>query len=286
MLRTSWLGLTVLCATAIGGEIHVLPKYKVNADLLAQMIPCDQVQDIRNEARPYSRSFDFSVVTVIKAPNSKATQRVRCYLRDATGVSLKEITNDSLRIPVDDKWPAGFLSSNQPAGYSAFYFMLKPRLAPGAVKLGDADRLLRDYIAFSERRLNDAIDHYGAAGSWCIDLRWMTVPDEIAFVATSPGAAEKIGHLLGTPPDGLAVRVSQEKLAALVAQHGANFAVANFGTDIDCVTPWRSTAGRPPIEDHAALFQVGWVQYRRQPTDEPQADFVAVAMDSAAVPAN
>lgn len=261
MLRTSWLGLTVLCATAIGGEIHVLPKYKVNADLLAQMIPCDQVQDLRNEARPYSRSFDFSVVTVIKAPNSKATQRVRCYLRDATGGSLKEITNDSLRIPVDDKWPAGFLSSNQPAGYSAFYFMLKPRLAPGAVKLGDADRLLRDYIAFSERRLNDAIDHYGAAGSWCIDL-------------------------LGTPPDGLAVRVSQEKLAALVAQHGANFAVANFGTDIDCVTPWRSTAGRPPIEDHAALFQIGWVQYRRQPTDEPQADFVAVAMDSAPVPAN
>lgn len=219
-------------------------------------------------------------MTFIKAPASLFKLPPHCFIRDRAGRALTEITNATLQFPVDQSWTNGYLSSNQPEVFSAFYLMLRPRLGTGSITLGAANRLLHDYTKFAEQRLKDAISHYGAEGAWCIQLRWMTVPDEIDFVATSPLAAAAIARRVGGEPNGNTVRVSSQTLDALTAQRGDAFVVAQ-PAEVDVVTPWRFTTGLPPVRDHAALIQVGWVRYRvgSQP---PRTDFVGLLLNSTA----
>ncbi len=262
-------------------DIHYLPKYDVTADVMAAMIPCDQVRDIGDDAKARCHSFDLSTITLVKAPASRFPKPVRCFVRAADGHVIQEITKEGFMYPADSHWPAGFLSSNQPAEYSAFYFMLRPHLSSSRITLGDVDQLLTEYTAFSEKRLSAAIRHYGAMGGAFFELSWAMVPDEIAFIATSPAAAAAIGQRLGVAAHQKIVRVSIEKWAELKAQRGVAFPVADGATEIDCITPWRSTTGLPLVLDHAALLRIGWVQYQKQPTETPRRDIIVVGMYSA-----
>lgn len=277
--------LIALCMGTLGAAAFAsdpvvrLPQYQVSAAVIAAMIPCDQVRDIQREAKPYRDVFDFSVVTFIKAPASRFQPAPRCYIRARDGHIEREITNPTLQFTVNRTWSEGYLSSNQPVEYADFYFLLRPRLGPGPVTLGEADRLLRAYGKFAARRLHETVRHYGAEGSWTFNLQWATMPDEVDFIATSPAAVARIAQQLDTPAQGLLVRVSMERLAALIAKFGAGHGVAPRA-DLAVVTPWRFTAGPPPVRDHAALVHVGWVEYSL-PGQPPRRDFVGLGLDSA-----
>ncbi|HVU36309.1 MAG TPA: hypothetical protein VHE61_22925 [Opitutaceae bacterium] len=268
-------GQVALCAE----EIVKLPKYAVSADVIAAMIPCDQLREIINVSQRYRDTFDLSEITFVKAPVARFARVPRCYIRAEDGHVLQEITNPALRFRMTSAWPHGFLSSNQPAEYAAFYFLLTPKLGAGPVTLGQTEKLMRAYTEFAESQLQNAIRHYGAAGAWCINLRWIMVPDEIDFVASSPAAAAAIGRRVQISSEGNLVRVSIERLADLNKQLRGEFVVANPG-ELAGVTPWRSTAGGPVLENHSTLLRIGRVEYRES-AQTVRSDLIVVGLDPA-----
>lgn len=286
MRSTILLFLAVAASAELADGIHQLPQLDVSADIIAAMIPCEQVTDACNEANQHTDAFELSMLTVVKAPTSRFTKPIRCFIRAKDGHVLQEITNEALLFTLDPKWPKeGFLSSNQPDEYSYFYLTLRPKLGPGPVTLGAMDHLLSAYVTFSEKRLERTIRYYSARGSWSIDLRWATVPDEIVILTTHPTRAAAIAQKLDLRASGNAVRINSEKLAALKARLGADFALLESPADIDCVTPWRSFAGLPPVRDHAALIRLGWAEYAQTPGPGKRRDFIALGMEAAPVSA-
>lgn len=283
-LRTSFAVLTLSAVPQICAEEEVvqMPKFEVTADVIATMIPCAQVAEICQEAAAYKDTFDLSVLTVIKAPASTFPRKVRCFIRDKDGRVQREITNDSLLFPVDTSWREGFLSSNQPVEYSHYYLLLKPRFKSAEVTLGEASTLLRQFTDFSEKRLMNAIRHYGGGRIQpTLEMRLTTIPDEIVLFATSPEAANTIAARVGVRPVGHAVRLTREQLAMMVAEKGAGFVVGNALAEIACISPWGRLIRLPPVRDGAAMFAIGWVEYKRTPQDRTRRDFVAVGMQPA-----
>ena len=224
------LFLAAAALPCLADEIHTLPKLEVTADVIAAMIPCDQVRAISDYARDHCPSFELSTITVLKAPRSKFSRPIRCFIRGTDGHVLEEITNEDLLFPLDPHWPAGFLSSNQPDEYSAFYFMLKPRFDSSRITIGEIEKLLSDYTAFSEYYLDEARRSY--AGTSFIELRWATVPDQILLLADSPRHASIIAQRVGVMPDGNAVTIGADQIATLKAQHGSNYIIADRALEI------------------------------------------------------
>jgi hypothetical protein len=277
--RTIVLCVSVVASVILscrGEEPIRLPEYSVSADIIAKMVPRDQVADIARQAAQ-STTFRFDEITMAKAPSSLFPRPVKCLVRDAKGKVLDDVTNERLTIPVDVTWKTGFLSSNQPAEFSRFYLLLRPKLDPAGVSIGFCEQLLDEYATFSQRRLDAANRYYSAGHALAADLVWYTVPDQIALAFRSPEACADTAHAVGVKPQGRILRLDRTTIENLLAKHGRAWTLA-ARRDVDCVTPWAALGPLPEIRDGAALFRVGWIEYTRDALDRGTFDLVAVAM--------
>jgi len=277
--RSLLLGLafTVVARCVVAADDPIrLPELNVAADVIAKMVPRQQVAEIAREASAYT-TFRFDELTMAKAPTSQFPHPVKCLVRDEHGLVIDDITNERLTIRVDPNWKNGFLSSNQPAEYSRFFLRLRSQPPDGKVTIGFCQKLLRDYAAFSNHRLDVANEYYTAGHALAADLTWYTVPDQVAVVFRSKEMAMACAHAIGIPPTANVVRVSAGDVDRLAASRGSTWLVADVGQLVG-VTPWTSLAPEPEFRDDATLFPVGWVSYRRDAVDAGDFRFVAVAM--------
>jgi hypothetical protein len=254
----------------------VLPKYEVSAEVIAHMIPRDQLAQIRRQAARFT-TFRFDEVTMEKAPTSIFPRPIRCLVRDDNGTVIGDLTNPQLTVTIDPTWRDGFLSTNQPSQYTRFYVLLRARLDEPRLSLGFCRELLAEYTRFSEERMEAANRYYAGGRAIGADLVFFTVPDEIAVVFVSRTAAENVGRTLGAKWEDRTVRIGSKLLERSIESRGAGWAVAD-AAEIECVTPWAALAPLPRMEQHAALFRVGWAEFRKPLPEARDHTLVAVAI--------
>jgi hypothetical protein len=240
------------------------------------MIPCQQVAELSRDTAARFKSFEMGVLTAAKT-TPEEPKPLRCFVRDKDGRVLRELTNEKLEIPVDEQWSDGFLSTNFGEGGASYYFLLKPRFSGEAVTASQLRSLLKDYEDFARRRLDYVIARYGARGARTGDLFWRIMPTEIVCMTPSAEIARAMAERCGATQQGNAVRISAVTLDTLKERQGADWVVANK-SDLTCVAPWTSFLGLPRVKDGAALYQIGWVEYRSDPTAKPRREAIAVAM--------
>ncbi len=276
------VGLAVLTTGSARAEegaaeerVTVMPTYKVTAGLVSDMIPCRQVLELSREVAARFKSFEVSVLTA--APAGSSTKPLRCFIRDADGHVRRELTNESQVFPIEATWGDGFLSTNYGEGAAGYYLMLKPRFPAEQITVGDLETLLDEYTDFARRRLDVAISRYGTRNLRTGDLYWRVMPTEVVCVATSPEVARALASRCGAVLEGSSVRIAAEVIEDLKKRNGAGWVVTKR-SEMTCVAPWTRVLGLPHVKDSAALYEIGWMEYRSDVMAKPQREVIAVAM--------
>lgn len=269
----------ILSAAESALPLVELPDYTVTGSNPLKLVPYDQLLELQAAARRRHRTFVLDSYTVRKYPNAVYPKEVKSLIRDKQGNRVKDLTNAESIYVLSPAFTGLFASSNQPDDQAALYFLFRTRRTPDEMTVGDAEDLLREYGEFIALRLAFVQQHYAAKRKEEFrDLYKVTVPDEIVVVATSDAAAARIAAKWGGTVAGRTIGFSKEQLAAAGEKFGRDARLTDHPGDIDCIAPWRRGETAPMVQDHAALFMIGFAEYRAHFFSQPRFEVVLLAM--------
>lgn len=269
----------VLSAAEPAPPVVALPDYTVKGSNPLKLVPYDQLLELQAVARRQYDTFVLDSYTVRKYPNAVYREDVKSLIRDARGNKIKELTNGEGVYTLSPDFAGLFASSNQPDDQAALYFLLQTQRTPDETTLGFAEDLLREYGEFIAARLAFVQQHYAVKRKEEFrELYEVTVPDEIIVVATSDEAAGRIAAKWGGTAAGRTVGFAKEQLADARRKAGRDARLAEHPGDIECIAPWRRSETAPLVQNHAALFMIGFAEYRAHFFAQPRFDVVLPAM--------